>query len=84
MAAGLAVTGTDNLFGALEFARKAVKDGVQPNPGGTIRRDFGMHKHGPDRSIAACALTGYVRYRQRRVMMCRGRGQAAACRGRMP
>ena len=29
-APAIAVTDTNNLFGALEFAQKAVKDGVQP------------------------------------------------------
>ena len=37
----LAVTDTDNLFGALEFSEKAAKAGVQPIPGVQLTVDFG-------------------------------------------
>ncbi|OAI31429.1 DNA polymerase III subunit alpha [Methylosinus sp. R-45379] len=37
----LAVTDTDNLFGALEFSEKAAKAGVQPIPGVQLNVDFG-------------------------------------------
>jgi DNA polymerase-3 subunit alpha len=53
----IAVTDTNNLFGALEFAQKAVKEGVQPIIGCQIDLAFGAevnegqrshHRKGPD------------------------------------
>jgi len=41
LAPAIAVTDTNNLFGALEFAQKAVKDGVQPLIGCQLRVAFG-------------------------------------------
>ncbi|MDH6229494.1 DNA polymerase-3 subunit alpha [Mesorhizobium soli] len=40
-APAIAVTDTNNLFGALEFAQKATKDGVQPVVGCLLAVDFG-------------------------------------------
>src|SRR5688572_1974004 len=40
-APAIAVTDTNNLFGALEFAQKAAKDGVQPLIGCQLDVDFG-------------------------------------------
>jgi len=40
-APAIAVTDTNNLFGALEFAQKAAKDGVQPLIGCLLSVDFG-------------------------------------------
>lgn len=40
-APAIAVTDSNNLFGALEFAQKAVKDGIQPIIGCQIDVDFG-------------------------------------------
>ena len=37
----LAITDTNNLFGALEFSEKAVKDGIQPIIGLQLTLDFG-------------------------------------------
>src|SRR6185312_2331954 len=39
-APAIAVTDTNNLFGALEFAQKATKDGVQPLVGCLLSVDF--------------------------------------------
>src|SRR6185312_15168533 len=39
-APAIAVTDTNNLFGALEFAQKATKDGVQPLVGALLAVDF--------------------------------------------
>ncbi|CAG1010992.1 MAG: DNA polymerase III subunit alpha [Rhizobiaceae bacterium] len=57
-APAIAVTDTNNLFGALEFAQKAVKEGVQPIIGCLVSVDFGdagegsqrgsARRHGPD------------------------------------
>ena len=56
-APAIAVTDTNNLFGALEFAQKAVKDGVQPIIGCQVDLAFGgeesegqrhHHRRGPD------------------------------------
>ena len=43
-APAIAVTDTNNLFGALEFAQKASKDGVQPIIGCTLDIAFGDHE----------------------------------------
>ena len=57
LAPAIAVTDTNNLFGALEFAQKAVKEGVQPIIGCQIDLAFegepsdaqlGHHRRGPD------------------------------------
>ena len=37
----LAITDTNNLFGALEFSEKLAKDGIQPIVGITLAVDFG-------------------------------------------
>ncbi|HEY8124222.1 MAG TPA: DNA polymerase III subunit alpha [Methylocystis sp.] len=42
----LAVTDTNNLFGALEFSEKAAKAGLQPIVGAQLRVDFGDGKGG--------------------------------------
>lgn len=57
-APAIAVTDTNNLFGALEFAQKAVKDGVQPIIGCQLDFSFGSareeesrtapRRHGPE------------------------------------
>ncbi|HHZ09689.1 MAG TPA: DNA polymerase III subunit alpha [Rhizobiales bacterium] len=57
-APAIAVTDSNNLFGALEFAQKAVKEGVQPIIGCQVSVDFGdagegsqrgsPRRHGPD------------------------------------
>ncbi len=68
----IAVTDTNNLFGALEFAQKAVKDGVQPIMGSQIDLAFSgesndgqrdRRKQGPDlRPVVLIAATeaGYA------------------------
>src|SRR5262245_52455237 len=71
-APAIAVTDTNNLFGALEFAQKAVKEGVQPIIG--CQLDFAFHdirdegaryttrSHGPELFplvLIAASQTGY-------------------------
>ena len=43
----LAITDTNNLFGALEFSEKLAKEGVQPIVGMQITLDFGMRRRWP-------------------------------------
>ncbi|MBX3531657.1 MAG: DNA polymerase III subunit alpha, partial [Rhizobiaceae bacterium] len=50
-APAIAVTDTGNLFGALEFAQKAVKEGVQPIVGMQIGVDFGDTQPEPGRAV---------------------------------
>jgi DNA polymerase III subunit alpha len=42
----LALTDTDNMFGALEFSDKMASSGIQPIIGCTLGVDFGDHEHG--------------------------------------
>ncbi|MBZ9733795.1 DNA polymerase III subunit alpha [Mesorhizobium sp. CA18] len=70
-APAIAVTDTNNLFGALEFAQKAVKDGIQPIIGCQIDLAFSgeasdgqrdRRRHGPDMSpvvLIAASEDGY-------------------------
>ena len=69
-APAIAVTDTNNLFGALEFAQKAVKEGVQPIIGCQLDFAFratprgglaaGARRHGP-RALSAGADRGQPR-----------------------
>ncbi|MGB9328224.1 MAG: PHP domain-containing protein, partial [Pseudolabrys sp.] len=43
----LALTDTDNMFGALEFSEKLSGSGIQPIVGCAIAVDFGDSDHGP-------------------------------------
>jgi DNA polymerase III subunit alpha len=68
----IAITDTNNLFGALEFAQKAVKDGVQPIVGCQLDTLFsdaaeepgrGHRKAGPDEQplvLIAATEDGYA------------------------
>ena len=51
-APAIAVTDSNNLFGALEFAQKAVKEGVQPIIGCLLSVDFGDAGEGSQRGSA--------------------------------
>jgi DNA polymerase-3 subunit alpha len=51
-APAIAVTDSNNLFGALEFAQKAVKEGVQPIIGCLVSLDFGDAGEGSQRGSA--------------------------------
>ncbi|CDX11509.1 DNA polymerase III alpha subunit [Mesorhizobium sp. ORS 3324] len=71
-APAIAVTDTNNLFGALEFAQKAVKDGIQPIIGCQIDLAFAgeaaeaqrdRRRHGPEMSplvLIAASEGGYA------------------------
>ncbi|MDX8482154.1 DNA polymerase III subunit alpha [Mesorhizobium sp. VK24D] len=71
-APAIAVTDTSNLFGALEFAQKAVKDGIQPIIGCQIDLTFAgeaaeaqrdRRRHGPEMSpvaLIAASEGGYA------------------------
>jgi DNA polymerase-3 subunit alpha len=72
-APAIAVTDTNNLFGALEFAQKAAKDGLQPIVGCQLDIAFGdenpeanrgyQRRHGPELSplvLIAATDTGYA------------------------
>ncbi|RUX15804.1 DNA polymerase III subunit alpha, partial [Mesorhizobium sp. M2A.F.Ca.ET.037.01.1.1] len=71
-APAIAVTDTNNLFGALEFAQKAVKDGVQPIIGCQVDLAFSgeasdgqrdRRRHGPEMSpvvLIAASEAGYA------------------------
>src|SRR6476620_1883781 len=50
----LALTDTDNMFGALEFSEKLSGSGIQPIIGCALAIDFGDSDHGP-RSVSAPA-----------------------------
>src|SRR5947208_10785736 len=43
----LALTDTDNMFGALEFSEKMAASGIQPIIGCALAVDFGDHADGP-------------------------------------
>ena len=43
----LALTDTDNMFGALEFSEKLAGYGIQPIVGCALAVDFGDSDHGP-------------------------------------
>src|SRR3954470_16684062 len=43
----LALTDTDNMFGALEFSEKMTGAGIQPIVGGALAVDFGDQDAGP-------------------------------------
>src|SRR5215469_18941830 len=43
----LALTDTDNMFGALEFSAKMADSGIQPIIGCALAVDFGDSDHGP-------------------------------------
>jgi DNA polymerase-3 subunit alpha len=45
--AALALTDTDNMFGALEFSEKLAASGIQPIVGCALSLDFGDTDHGP-------------------------------------
>jgi DNA polymerase III subunit alpha len=45
--AALALTDTDNMFGALEFSEKLASAGIQPIVGAALSLDFGDTDHGP-------------------------------------
>src|ERR1700686_5075555 len=45
--AALALTDTDNMFGALEFSEKLSGSGIQPIVGCALALDFGDSDHGP-------------------------------------
>jgi len=51
-APAIAVTDTNNLFGALEFAQKAVKEGIQPIIGCQIDVDFGDSPDAAPRNLS--------------------------------
>ena len=51
-APAIAVTDTNNLFGALEFAQKATKEGIQPIIGCLLSVDFGDAGEGSQRGTA--------------------------------
>src|SRR5690606_29867711 len=51
-APAVAVTDTNNLFGALEVAQKATKDGIQPIVGCLLSVDFGDAGDGSQRGSA--------------------------------
>ncbi|TIO95795.1 MAG: PHP domain-containing protein, partial [Mesorhizobium sp.] len=71
-APAIAVTDTNNLFGALEFAQKAVKDGIQPIIGCQVDLVFSgetsdaqrdRRRHGPEISpivLIAASEAGYA------------------------
>ncbi|TIR77810.1 MAG: PHP domain-containing protein, partial [Mesorhizobium sp.] len=71
-APAIAVTDTNNLFGALEFAQKAVKDGIQPIIGCQVDLVFSgetsdaqrdPRRHGPEMSpivLIAASEAGYA------------------------
>ncbi|WP_192243707.1 DNA polymerase III subunit alpha [Mesorhizobium silamurunense] len=71
-APAIAVTDTNNLFGALEFAQKAVKDGIQPIIGCQVDLAFSgeasdaqrdRRRHGPEMSpivLIAASEAGYA------------------------
>ncbi len=50
--AALALTDTNNLFGALEFSEKAAEKGIQPIIGLQLNVDFGDHQATPGRPTA--------------------------------
>ena len=50
----LALTDTDNMFGALEFSEKLAGSGIQPIIGCSLAVDFGDQDAGP-RSAGCCA-----------------------------
>ncbi len=52
----LALTDTDNMFGALEFSEKLAGVGIQPIIGCAIALDFGDQDHGARPAIAAAPL----------------------------
>ena len=47
MQPALALTDTDNMFGALEFSEKLSSSGIQPIVGCALAIDFGDSDHGP-------------------------------------
>src|ERR687884_585894 len=49
----LALTDTDNLFGALEFSEKMAAAGIQPIIGIALAVDFGDAENGPRHGLAA-------------------------------
>ena len=51
----LALTDTDNMFGALEFSEKLAGAGIQPIVGCALAVDFGDQEHAPaaDRPLGA-------------------------------
>ena len=68
--AALALTDTDNMFGALEFSEKLASVGVQPIVGCALAIDFGDTEHGarnanaqPDRSRIVLLATRDAGYR---------------------
>jgi DNA polymerase-3 subunit alpha len=68
--AALALTDTDNMFGALEFSEKLAGYGIQPIIGGALAIDFGDTDHGarnanaaPERSRLVLLAANDVGYR---------------------
>jgi len=68
--AALALTDTDNMFGALEFSEKLASSGIQPIIGCALAIDFGDTDHGarnanavPDRSRIVLLATSQAGYR---------------------
>ncbi|MSP32821.1 MAG: DNA polymerase III subunit alpha [Pseudolabrys sp.] len=68
--AALALTDTDNMFGALEFSEKLAGSGIQPIIGCALAIDFGDTDHGarnanaqPDRSRIVLLATSDAAYR---------------------
>jgi DNA polymerase-3 subunit alpha len=51
--AALALTDTDNMFGALEFSEKLASSGIQPIVGCALRLDFGDTDHGARANASA-------------------------------
>ena len=51
--AALALTDTDNMFGALEFSEKMASSGIQPIVGCALAIDFGDTDHGARNANAA-------------------------------
>src|SRR3954469_20079693 len=49
----LALTDTDNMFGALEFSEKLASSAIQPIIGCALAVDFGDSDHGVRQSVAA-------------------------------
>ena len=87
--AALAITDTNNLFGALEFSEKAAKAGIQPIPGAQLAVDFSDGK-GPglagarDDGLANLALLAKSETGYRNLMRLASRAYLAAEPGAGP
>src|SRR5215831_10809913 len=56
----LALTDTDNMFGALEFSEKLAGYGIQPIVGCALAVDFGDTDHGPRNGVSQPERTRIV------------------------